>query len=129
MKKIILLCCCLAALQSLAQTKAQFRADFNYFWQTLNDNYCYFEKKQIDWAKLKPVFDARIDTVSTRDGFVSILEQLFYELYDHHCSLRTNTASSRRLVPTGADIWAEYQGGTPMVVEVRKGFGAEKVGI
>jgi len=131
MKKILLLVCCLSGLKGFTQTytKQQFREDFNYFWQTVNDNYCYFEKKQIDWAKLKPAYDARIDTVTSRTGFVSTLEKAIYELYDHHCSLRTNNKDSRRLVPTGADLWAEYQNGKPLVVEVRKNFGAEKVGI
>jgi carboxyl-terminal processing protease len=32
-------------------------------------------------------------------------------------------------VPTGADIWAEYHNGKPIIIEVRKGFGAEKAGI
>jgi C-terminal processing protease CtpA/Prc len=52
-----------------------------------------------------------------------------FELYDHHCSLHTNNRGSRRLVPTGADIWAEYHGDKPLVVEVRRGFPAEKIGI
>jgi C-terminal processing protease CtpA/Prc len=131
MKKILLLVCCLSGLEGFTQTytKQQFREDFNYFWQTVNDNYCYFEKKQIDWNKLKPAYDAQIDTVTSRTGFVSTLERAIYELYDHHCSLRTNNKSSRRLVPTGADMWAEYQHGKPIIIEARKDFGAEKAGI
>src|SRR5581483_3743813 len=110
MKKLLLLLCCFYGLKSSAQTytKKQYREDFNFFWQTIDDNYCYFHKKHIDWAKLKPVYNAQMDTVSTRAGFVSALERAIYELYDHHCGLHTNTPQSRRLVPTGADIWAEY---------------------
>lgn len=110
-------------------TKEQYKEDINFFWQTVNDNYCYFDKKHIDWNAIKPVYDAQIDSVTTRAGFVSTLERAIYELYDHHCSLRTNNKDSRRLVPTGADIWAEYRNEQPMIVEVRKGFGAEKTGI
>lgn len=131
MKKLLLLLLLLPALHLHSQifTQKQYREDFDYFWTTINDNYCYFQKKQIDWNSLKPIYSKQIDTVTSRNSFVTIIEKAFYELYDHHCSLRTNTPLSRRLVPTGTDIWAEYKNGKPVIVEVRKGFGAEKVGI
>jgi len=131
MKKILILLCCLPGLKSFAQnfTKQQYKDDLQYFWQTLDENYCYFQKKHIDWQKVKPVYEALVDTVTCRAGFVSVMERAMYELYDHHCGLHTNNAYSRRLVPTGADIWAEYRNGKPVIVEVRTDFGAEKMGI
>lgn len=131
MKKILILLCCLSGMKSFAQnvSKQQYKDDLQYFWQTLDDNYCYFQKKHIDWQKLKPVYEALVDTVTGRSGFVSVMERAIYELYDHHCGLRTNNAESRRLVPTSADIWAEYRDGKPMIVEVRTDLGAEKAGI
>jgi len=131
MKKILILLCCLPGVKSFAQnaTKQQYKEDLQYFWQTLDDNYCYFQKKHIAWQKLKPVYEAQIDTVTGRSGFVSVMERAIYELYDHHCGLRTNNTDSRRLVPTSADMWAEYRDGKPVIVEVRKAFGAEKAGV
>ena len=131
MKKLVLLLCCLSSMRGFSQTytKQQYKDDFNFFWQTVNENYCYFVKKQVDWTKIKPIYDAQTDTVTTRSGFVSTLERAIYELYDHHCGLHTNNPESRRLVPTSTDIWAEYHNDKPIVVEVRKGFGAEKIGI
>lgn len=131
MKRLLLLLSVFTTLNSLAQTNSQqqYREDFNFFWQTFNDNYCYFDKKEIDWNKIKPFYQAQVDTVSTRSGFVSVLERALYELYDHHCSLHTNTPTSRRLVPTGADIWAEYRNDKPIIVELRKGFSSERLGV
>jgi len=131
MKKILLLLCCLSGIKSWAQTfsKQQYHSDFNFFWQTMNDNYCYFQKKQIDWQKIKPIYDAQIDTVSSRSGFVSTMERALYEIYDHHAGLNTNNKTSRRLVPTSTDIWAEYINDKPIILELRKGFGCESVGI
>jgi C-terminal processing protease CtpA/Prc len=131
MKKLLLLSTLLVGLQSVAQTytQEQYQQDFNLFWQTFNDNYCYFEKKQVNWDTIQSFYRSAMDTVSTRSGFISLLEKTLFELYDHHCSLHTNNRSSRRLVPTGADIWAEYRGDKPLVVEVRRGFPAEKIGI
>ena len=51
------------------------------------------------------------------------------EIYDHHAILNTNTDSSRRLVPSRTDIWAEFINGKPVITEVRKDFGAERSGI
>ena len=35
----------------------------------------------------------------------------------------------RRLVPTSADVWAEYQNNKPVITEVRMKSGAEACGI
>jgi C-terminal processing protease CtpA/Prc len=132
MKKIyLLLLLLLAAAPAFPQTftHQDYREDFDYFWKSINDNYCYLDKRQIDWVKVKAIYSPQIDTVSSRRSFVAVMENAFNELYDHHCSLGTNYDASRRLVPTAADCWAGYQNGKAIVIEVRKGFGAEKVGI
>src|SRR5215831_4876275 len=95
----------------------QYKSDFDYFWTTIDDNYCYWDKKQTDWNKVKTVYQPLIDTVTTRASFVGILEKAFYEIYDHHASLNANTAESQRLVPSGTDLWAEYLNDTPTIVE------------
>ncbi|MGZ3822286.1 MAG: S41 family peptidase, partial [Mucilaginibacter sp.] len=131
MKKIILAILLLSSVGAFAQSisNKQYREDFNYFWNTVDSNYCYFDKKQVDWNKVKEIYTPQIDTVSSRAGFIAIMEKAIYELYDHHCGLRANTKLSRRLVPTGADIWAAFIGERPLITEIRKGFGAEKAGI
>jgi C-terminal processing protease CtpA/Prc len=129
--KVFLLLSLLVSLTGIGQnfTLQQYHEDLNFFWQNFQDNYCYFNKKNIDWNSLKPFYEHQVDTVTSRSGFVSVLEAALFELYDHHCSLHTNTPHSRRLVPTGTDIWAKYQDGKPVVVEVRKNFAPEKLGI
>ena len=110
-------------------TTAQYREDFNYFFNSINEDYCYFYKKQTDWDMVKKMYSPIIDTVTTRAQFVSVLERIFYEIYDHHASLNTNNPESQRLVPSGTDIWAEFVQGVPTITEVRRNFGAEKAGI
>jgi C-terminal processing protease CtpA/Prc len=132
MGKLFLLNSCLffgqvASGQSF--TTQQYKADFDYFWSTIHDNYCYWDKKQADWDKGKAIYQSLIDTVTTRSSFVGILEKAFYEIYDHHASLNTNTNESQRLVPSGTDLWAEYLNGEPTITEVKKGSGAERSGI
>lgn len=107
----------------------QCKEDFNYFWKSIEEEYCYFNKKQTDWEKVKLIYAPMIDTVKSRDAFVTVLESAIGELYDHHCGLHTNTAVSRRLVPTSTDVWAEYLNGVPTISEVRKKTGADSCGI
>jgi len=110
-------------------TTEQFREDFNYLWNTIKTDYCYWDKKKTDWDAAKTIFAKDLDTITSRNSFVMLLEKTFYELYDHHASLNTNTPESQRLVPSGADLWAEYVNDKAVVIEVRKNFNAENSGI
>ncbi|WP_161499226.1 S41 family peptidase [Flavipsychrobacter stenotrophus] len=106
-------------------TSAQYKEDFNYFWKSIDEDYCYFNKKQTDWAKVKEIYSPRVDTVSSRASFVSLLEDVFTEIYDHHAGLNTNNMNSARLVPSGSEVWAEYIDGKPIITEVRQDFASE----
>lgn len=115
--------------QQVPMSPEKYKEDFEYFWKSINDEYCYFGKKQTDWEKVKEIYGPLMDTIKTRDQFVSILEKAIYEIYDHHAGLNTNTANSQRVVPTGADMWAEYIDGKPIITEVKTNLGAASCGI
>jgi C-terminal processing protease CtpA/Prc len=110
-------------------TKSQYQQDFDLFFSTIKQDYCYWDKKKIDWQKAKSIYQQQLDTITYSRSFVQLLERAFHELYDHHASLSTNTSDSYRLVPSGADLWAEYVKNKPVITEVRAGFGTEKAGI
>ena len=107
----------------------QYKEDFEFFWKTIREDYCYWDKKQTNWDSVKSFYSPKFETISSRAGFVLLLEKVFNELYDHHASLSTNIRESQRLVPSGTDIWAEFRSGKPIILELRKGFGAEKSGL
>ena len=50
-------------------------------------------------------------------------------LYDFHCNLDANTAHSPVLVPTDADIWAEWTGEKAVITEVRADSPASCAGV
>ncbi|UOQ53684.1 S41 family peptidase [Hymenobacter cellulosivorans] len=110
-------------------TAAQYQQDFDYFWTTVNDNYCYFDKKQTDWAQVRTLYGAQLPDIRSRSQFVRLLENALAELYDNHAGLSTNLPDSRRLLPSGTDVCAQFQQGKAIVVAVRAGFGAERVGL
>lgn len=124
---VILGCCFTSSSQDL--TREQYKSDFIFFWNTIKSDYCYWDKKQTDWEAAKRIYLPEADTVSSRSSFISLLEKMLNEIYDAHASLNTNTPLSQRLVPSGADIWAEYINGKPVITDLRPGFGADKAGM
>lgn len=110
-------------------TPAQYQQDFAYFWTTISENYCYFDKKQTDWATVRTLYAAQLPGITTKAAFTRLLENVLHELYDNHASLSTNLPDSRRLLPSGSDVWAQFRQGKPVVVAVRAGFGAERAGM
>lgn len=110
-------------------TLQQYEADFDYLWQSLADDYAYFDQKQTDWNKVREIYRPQLSAVKMRNDFVVLLEAVLEELYDFHAHLNTNTASSPRLVPSGADIWAEWINERAIITEVKPESAADKAGL
>ncbi|MBB5018363.1 carboxyl-terminal processing protease [Chitinivorax tropicus] len=106
-----------------------FVQDFELFWQTLDQGYAYFDKKQVDWAQVKARYLPEATAAPDERAFIGVLERAIDELYDPHTHLKVNTRQSSRLVPTGADIWAEWQDGKAVITQLRPGFSAEQAGL
>ena len=126
---ILVLSAPLLATSTPPLTHQQYLEDFDFFWQTIRDNYGYFAQKQTDWARVRTHYRAQADTLSSRRAFVRLLENALAELYDNHAGLGTNRPDSRRLVPTGTDVWATFVKGQAVVQQVRAGYGAERAGL
>lgn len=126
---MLLVACAASAGQQTALTREQYEEDFDYLWKNIDDAYAYFDQKQTDWNRVREIYRPRVSRVATRAEFVTLLEEVLEELYDFHTHLNTNTQSSPRLVPSGADIWAEWIDGRAIIKEVRAGSAAEKAGL
>jgi C-terminal processing protease CtpA/Prc len=110
-------------------TPEQFMQDFDYLWSQLRDNYAYFDKKETDWNRVREVYRPRVAEVRSKREFVTLLERVLEELYDPHTHLKVNTDRSGRLVPSGLDVWAEWENGKAIITQLRKGFSAEQAGL
>ena len=102
---LLIICISLPAV-SQQLTSQQFREDFEYFWNTLDRQYAYWDNKTTDWSKVKALYAAEADTIKSKWNFTLFLERVFNEIYDPHASLSTNTSESQKLIPSGADVWA-----------------------
>ncbi len=128
---VLLLCSpvCSGSRSQEIVTPEQFTQDFDYLWSQLRDNYAYFDKKETDWTLVREIYRPRVAEVKTKREFVTLLERVLEELYDHHTHLKVNTSSSPRLVPTGLDVWAEWKNGKAVITQLREGFSAQQAGL
>ena len=103
--------------------------DFDAAWTFIRDTYVYFDPEAVDWEQVRVVLRPRLAEVGDHAEFVGLLEELVEHLCDHHAHLGVNTASSPRLVPSGADVWAAHGSDKAVITDVRAGSAAEMSGL
>ena len=114
---------------SNASGQTIYQKDFDFYWNTINDNFAYFDIQKSNWHKVRDIYHPTADTITSHRTFIAFLEKVNNELYNGHVSLNANLKSSNKLVPTGADMWVVYQNKTLNVSSVRQGYNADKTGI
>jgi len=107
----------------LAQTKYQ--KDFVEFWTDINSHYAYLEQQNIDWNKVREIYEPQAAIISEDDEFIQFLESVLNELHNGHSSLNTNLETSNRIIPSGSDMRVEKSGNKFYIKDLRKGFGAD----
>ncbi|WP_028786990.1 S41 family peptidase [Terrimonas ferruginea] len=114
---------------TLSFAQPSYQKDFLEFWQDIKDNYAYLNQQQIDWDKVKTIYEPQSTKITDRNEFIRLLENVLNELYNGHSSLNTNLPSSNRLVPSGTDLYVEKVNDKYLIKDLRKGFGADLAGL
>jgi carboxyl-terminal processing protease len=112
---------------SFGQTK--YEKDFNEFWNDVNKNYAYFDQQQINWNKVKEIYQAQVKQITNYNDFIRFMETILNEFHNGHISLNTNLNSSNRIIPSGQDMFVQKTNEKYVVADLRKGFGAENSGL
>ena len=121
--------CSLLFVFTTSYEQTKFQKDFDFYWNTINDNYAYFDHVKTNWGKVKTIYQPMVDSCTTVDGFIHLLEAVNNELYNGHTFLNTNTGSSNRPIPTGSDLNVMYVNGNYVIDEIRLGFNADLCGL
>ncbi len=97
MKKIIitfllLTFCCVSFAQNPASaikdtTLSMPEKTFEVLWQTFEDNYAFFELRNIDWVSTYKKYRPKVDAKTKEDSLFSILSQMVAPFYDDHINL------------------------------------------
>lgn len=60
---------------------------FESLWTILDDKYCFFDVKQVDWNKIHDQYALRVDTVTSSSSLFKVLGEMICELRDGHVNL------------------------------------------
>jgi len=112
---------------SFGQTK--YEKDFVEFWNDVNNNYAYFDQQQINWNKVKEIYQPKVKLITNDYEFIQFMETVLNEFYNGHISLNTNLNASNRILPSGQDMFVQKQNNKFFITDLRKGFGAELSGL
>lgn len=128
MKKLLLLLLS-AVLTTVSNGQTVYQKDFDYFIQTVKDNYAYFDQQKTNWGRVKEIYQQEADKCNSREGLIHLFEKMLNELYNGHNFLNTNTASSNRLIPSGSDMKLVWKNGDFIIDELREGYNASLCGL
>ena len=110
-------------------SQTNYQKDFIEFWTDIDNHYAYLDQQDIDWEKVREIYEPKAAKVSNDYEFIQFLESVLNELHNGHSSLNTNLKSSNRLIPSGSDIYVEKSGNKYYIKDLRKGFGADLSGL
>lgn len=79
------------------------RGNFDALWRTLDEHYCFFREKGIDWDEVYSRYSPKISDVMTQEELFEVCAQMLDELRDGHTNLSSsfNTSYYRRW-------WSDY---------------------
>lgn len=71
------------------------RGNFEALWRILNDRYCFFEYKDIDWNDVYTRYKSRIQNRMTEEQLFDVLGEMLAELKDGHVNLYSSFNTAR----------------------------------
>lgn len=63
------------------------RGNFEALWKIMDEHYCFFEYKEIDWDKIHSEYAAKIKGNMNAESLFSVLNEMLQELRDGHVNL------------------------------------------
>ena len=70
------------------------RGNFDALWTILDEHYCFFNEKNVDWDKIYNRYSARLDDKMTRFELFQVCSEMLDELKDGHTNLITPFSTS-----------------------------------
>lgn len=63
------------------------RGNFEALWKIIDESYCFFEYKQVNWDSVRTVYSSRISEQMSNEALFSVLGEMLSELKDGHVNL------------------------------------------
>lgn len=87
---LLLLCSC-ATLEDYDNTA---EGNFDALWTTLDEHYCFFEEKDIDWQEVRALYAPQAAACKTTGELYEVCSEMLETLRDGHVNLITPSATS-----------------------------------
>jgi len=65
------------------------KGNFETLWKIMDEHYCFFQYKEIDWDKIHTEYSQRIDNSMSGESLFMVLNEMLQELKDGHVNLST----------------------------------------
>ena len=108
---------------------ADYRPDVRAVCEAMPKRHAYFGDRATAWDEACAGALAAMKLNAAPGEVLAVLEQLADDLYDPHVSLDSNSATSPRLVPSGADMWFEAAADGYVLTALRPLSGAAAGGL
>ncbi|GHT76787.1 peptidase S41 [Bacteroidia bacterium] len=66
------------------------RGNFEALWKIMDEHYCFFEYKQVDWDKIHAEYSQGIDTITKVESLFNVLDKMLQELKDGHVNITSS---------------------------------------
>lgn len=103
----------LPACHDVEQFPADPEGSFNQLWTILDQHYCFFEQKGVDWNKVRSAYASKIHPEMTEQELFAVCAEMLDELRDGHVNLSAPFATSYY-----RGWWSQYpQNYQPRIIE------------
>lgn len=122
-------CAGCTATRARSSAEQPYVADFDRLLWLIDHEYIYRTDSGCDTRLLREQLRARALAATSAKELLPVLEHALECLHDNHATFNTNLPASTRLVPSGLQVWAEWQAGRAVVTQVRHASAAWRAGI
>ncbi|MBI3439516.1 MAG: peptidase S41 [Proteobacteria bacterium] len=116
-------CAAAPAFATEPPTSVVFADDFDEFWRTLDQRYCYFGEKRTDWQRVRRVYRPQALAAASTEAFARVLTRACAELYDPHTHLVDAPDGTARFPLY--DLLAERRDADVYIAEIKDGSSAQ----
>jgi hypothetical protein len=83
----IVACCLLFSCMEIEEYDNTPRGNFKALWQILDEHYCFFDYKGVDWNQIYNHYSQRVDDRMGNESLFLLLDEMLQELQDGHVNL------------------------------------------
>jgi hypothetical protein len=90
----ITLCCALSACHDIEEYDNSAEGNFEQLWTLVDQHYCFFNEKNIDWDSIHTVYHSRLESVKSSSSLFDLFTDMLAELKDGHVNLSSSFNTS-----------------------------------